>query len=229
MLENYINLLRSEVKIIFSKDSTGHDIGHLARTMNNALFLQKYEGGDKLVIGVSAFLHDIHRVVQNEQNKYCSPKESLPIIKELLEKIKIPVDKTKKVLHAIEYHEEYNWNNPDNQTNDIETLILQDADNLDAIGAIGVARTFQYSGAYGLPMYDESVPIDKNNPWNESKGHDASNIHHFYNKLFRLCESMNTPTAFALAQQKKEFMENFVETFMEEWHGTYNIIKKKGK
>ncbi len=223
MLEKYINLLRPEVKTIFSKDSSGHNISHLERTMNNALFLQKYEGGDELVIGVSAFLHDVHRILQNEKGKYCTPKESLPIIEELLNKVQFPEDKIKKVLHSIEFHEIYNWHNPKNQVNDIETLILQDADNLDAIGAIGVARTFSYGGAHGVVMYEPEVPLNTADDYAEENGDDESTIHHFYHKLFKLGENMNTKTAKILADEKTEFMKKYVDEFLKEWNGTYKI------
>jgi len=223
MLENYINLLRPEVKILFSKDSSGHDIGHLERTMNNALFLQKHEGGDELVIGVSAFLHDIHRVIQNEQKKYCSPKESLPTIKGLLEKVNFPIDKIEAVLHAIEFHEVYNWHSQEKQTSDINTLILQDADNLDAIGAIGIARAFTYGGYHEMAIYEPDIPLNENNDYAEENGNSKSTIHHFYHKLFKLGEHMNTKTAKLLAKQKNEYMRTYVEEFMKEWNGTYKI------
>lgn len=223
MLENYIDLLRPKVIEIFKKDSSGHDIGHLERTMNNALFLQKYEGGDEVVIGVSAFLHDIHRVLQNEQGKYCSPKESLPIVKKLLEEIQFPNDKIENVLHSIEYHEIYNWHNSSNQVTDIETLILQDADNLDAIGAIGVARTFSYGGAHGVVMYEPRVPLNTNDDYAEENGDDESTIHHFYHKLFKLGDNMNTNTASKLAKEKTDFMKQYVDEFMKEWNGTYTL------
>lgn len=227
MLEKYINLLRPEVKNIFSKDSSGHDIGHLERTMNNALFLQKYEGGDELVIGVSAFLHDIHRVIQNEQKKYCSPKESLSTIKRLLEKVNFPIDKIDEVLHAVEFHEIYDWHSPEKQTTDINALILQDADNLDAIGAIGIARTFAYGGAHGVVMYEPDVPLNENNDYAEENGNDESTIHHFYHKLFNLGEHMNTKSAKQLAEQKTEYMKNYVDEFMKEWNGDYTLQKVK--
>lgn len=223
MLEKYINILRPFVKELFAKDSSGHDVSHLERTMNNALFLQKYEGGDELVIGVAAFLHDVHRVLQKETGKYCTPKESLPIIAELLNKIDFPIDKIEKVLHSIEYHEVYNWHDPEQQTTDIETLILQDADNLDAIGAIGIARTFSYGGAYGVAMYEPDVPLNANIDYAEENGSDKSTIHHFYHKLFRLKDNMNTKTAKTLAYEKTEYMKQYVDEFLKEWNGTYKL------
>lgn len=219
MLEDYINQLKPLVLKLFSKDSSGHDISHLERTMNIALLLQEYEGGDRIVIGLSAFLHDIHRIMQNESGKYVSPKDSLEKVKEILDTIDLEQDKINKILHSIEYHEVYNWNNPNNRENDINILILQDADNLDAIGAIGIGRTFSYGGAHKVPMYNSSVSLEDFSNYAEENGDDASTIHHFYHKLFKLCENMNTNKAKELALERTEFMRNFVDEFLKEWNG----------
>ena len=157
MLEEYINRLKPEVLKLFKEDSSGHDITHLERTMNIALLLQKYEGGDRIVIGISAFLHDVHRIMQNDTGEIVSPKDSLEKVKEILNVVELEKEQLEKILHAIEYHEVYNWNNPQNKEEDINTLILQDADNLDAIGAIGIGRTFTYGGANNIPMYDSTL------------------------------------------------------------------------
>ena len=134
MLEKYIEDLRPLVIELFKKDSSGHDISHLERTMNTALYLQAKEGGDRIVIGVAAFLHDIHRIMQNETGTFVSPKDSLDTIRNILSKINLTNEQVEKICYCIEYHEQYNWNG--NNVDDINTLILQDADNLDAIGAI---------------------------------------------------------------------------------------------
>lgn len=81
MIEEYIYKLRPYVLDMFSKDSSGHDINHLERTMKLALYIQEKEGGDKIVIGISAFLHDIHRIIQNEKGVFVSPKESLETVR----------------------------------------------------------------------------------------------------------------------------------------------------
>lgn len=221
MLEKYIELLRPEIIKIFKNDSSGHDIGHLERTMNNALFLQKHEGGDELIIGTAAFLHDIHRVLQKERGKYCTPKESLPIVKELLEKVEFPIDKTDKVLHSIEHHEIYNWNESRSQVSDIETLILQDADNLDAIGAIGIARLFSYGGAHNIIMYEPDIPLNTNDDYDEENDDDESAIYHCHHKLFKLEDNMNTSTGKKLASDKTNYMKDYVNKFIEEWNGNY--------
>ena len=108
-----------------------------------------------------------------------------------------------------------------NNVSDINTLILQDADNLDAIGAIGIGRTFTYGGAHNLVMYDENVPLNQNNDFSEAGGNDPSTIHHFYHKLFKLENNMNTNTGKVLAHRKTEFMKTYVNEFFNEWNAKY--------
>ncbi|MDD2376973.1 MAG: HD domain-containing protein [Clostridia bacterium] len=223
MLEKYISILRPEVLELFKEDSSGHDITHLERTMNTALFIQKYEKGDRVIVGISAFLHDIHRIMQNQSGKFVSPKDSLSKVKEILSLTDLSEEKIEKILHCIEFHEEYNWNNPLNKENDINTLILQDADNLDAIGAIGIGRTFVYGGAHGVAMYDNSVGLEMSEDYSEENGNDESTIHHFYHKLFKLGANMNTNTAKKIAERKTDFMKEFVNEFLTEWNVDYQL------
>ena len=217
MLEKYIEEIKPFVYNLFKDDSSGHDISHLIRTMNIAVNLCEKENGDKLVVGIAAFLHDIHRIMQNETGKFVSPKDSLPKVKEILSNIDLSEETINKICYCIEYHEEYNLNG--NNVSDINTLILQDADNLDSIGAIGIGRTFSYGGAHKVLMYDETVPLNIDEDYSESNGHDPSTIHHFYHKLFRLADNMNTDSAKKQAIERTEFMKQFVDEFLKEWEG----------
>lgn len=217
MLEEYIKKLKPVVIELFKNDSSGHDISHLERTMKLALHIQEKEGGDRLIIGISAFLHDIHRIMQNTTGKFVSPKDSLDVVRNILSNIELTQEQVNQICYCIEYHEEYNWNN--SNVEDIDTLILQDADNLDAIGAIGIGRTFAYGGSHNVVMYDENVELNENNDYSESNDKDASTIHHFYHKLFKLKENMNTYTAKEIAKERTEFMKIFVEEFLKEWDG----------
>lgn len=219
MLEEYINKLKPEVLELFKDDSSGHDITHLERTKNIALLLQKFEGGDEIVIGISAFLHDIHRIMQNETGKFVPPKDSLWKVEEILKAVDLNKEQINQIRHAIEYHEVYNWNNPKNRENDINTLILQDADNLDAIGAIGIGRSFNYGGAHNIPMYDDNVSLEIKDNYAEENEHDASTIHHFYHKLLKLGENMNTQKAKELATSRIKIMKQFADEFLSEWNG----------
>ena len=142
---------------------------------------------------------------------------SLEIIREILSNIDLDEETINKVCYCIEFHELYNWNG--NNVTDINTLILQDADNLDAIGAIGIGRTFSYGGSHNIVMYDENVELNESSDFLESGGHDASTIHHFYHKLFKLKDNMNTTTAKKIAEERTNFMRNFAKEFLDEWNG----------
>lgn len=213
----YVNLLEPKIREMFKSESSGHDIDHLQRVFKLALHLQRKEGGDKLVIGVAAYLHDIHRLTEKETSKFYPPKESLPVIEQLLEGVNFPTKKIGMVLHCIEFHEEYGFSDVGKTVEDLETLILQDADNLDAIGAIGIGRTFTFGGANNIPMWVPGKPFDRKT-YDESV-RDPSTLHHFHSKLLKLGENMNTETAKQMAGERHKFMEEFVDRFIREWNG----------
>lgn len=215
-IENTLELLKDKIEKMFSSDSTGHDIDHLLRTLNNAKNIQKKEGGDKEIIYTAALLHDIHRISEKETGKYCLPKDSLPIIKKILKEINFPQEKIEKVLHCIEFHEEYSFCSTGKTVKDIETLILQDADNLDAIGAVGIGRTFAFGGFYGRPLWIPGEPLEDQKIFNESD-ENTSSIRHFYTKLLKLKDNMNTKTGKKLAQSRHNFLKIFLKQFFKEW------------
>ena len=215
----YIEIIKPYVADLFKNDYSGHDTGHLERTMKVALFIQKQEGGDSIIIGIASYLHDIHRIMQNESGHFVSPKDSLPKVREILSHTDLTEEEINKICYCIEYHEEYNWNG-DNVT-DINALILQDADNLDAIGAIGIGRAFLYGGAHNIAMYDENIPLNSNSDYKEHSGDNETTIHHFYHKLFKLGDNMNTKTGRILAEKRIEYMKEFSKIFLDEWKGNY--------
>jgi uncharacterized protein len=217
MLEDIIKSLEVKITDLFKKDSSGHDIYHLKRTMNLALKLQETEGGDRIVIGIAAFLHDIHRILSIEYGRYCTPKESLSAVTNLLEGIDITIEQKNKVLHSIEFHEEYSFGRNGITVSDIETLILQDADNLDNIGAIGIARALTYGGAHKMNIWLPKIPFERK-VYDEDTD-DISTIHHFYNKMLRLKDNMNTETARNIALKRHEFIETYLNEFFDEWNG----------
>ncbi|MFA7252466.1 MAG: HD domain-containing protein [Candidatus Paceibacterota bacterium] len=216
-LKTYIEKLDIRIREMFNSESSGHDIYHLHRVFNLALHLQEKEGGNRLIIGVSALLHDLHRLMEKESGVFCPPTNSLPAVKKLLKEIDFPNVIISRVLHSIEHHEEYSFSKDGKTVNDLETLILQDADNLDAIGAIGVGRTFAFGGAHGVPMWIPEKPFDRDH-FDESEK-DPSTIHHFYSKLLKLEKNMNTETAKNMAKGRTDFMNKFIEQFISEWKG----------
>ena len=218
-IDKIIKQLENEIHELFHKESTGHDIYHLKRVLNLALHIQEKERGDRLVIAVASFLHDIHRIIQNETGKFCSPKDSLLKIRKILEKIDLPKEKLDKILHCIEFHEEYSFSSKGKTVNDIETLIIQDADNLDAIGAIGIGRTFRYCGSEQIPMWVPKIPYKRKN-YDEAKK-DVSTIHHFYSKLLKVKNTINTKTAKKIAKRRHKILEDFLKEFFKEWKGEF--------
>lgn len=218
-INELIDSLRTKVKEYFDKDASGHNIDHLERTLKYAMYLQSKEGGDIVVIGVSAFIHDIHRILSTEQKRFVSPKDSLPVVSEFLKDLDITEKQKEHILYAIEHHEEYAFGKESVSVEDIESKILQDADNLDAIGAIGIVRTFKYGMAHNVIEYDPTVPLYQNE-YSESKG-DASTIHHINNKLLRLGQYMNTATAKELAGKKIDLMKTFMQLYIEESTGKF--------
>lgn len=215
-MKEILNKLEDEIKLLFKSENDGHDIFHLRRVCNLALYIQKEEGGDKIVIAASAYLHEIHRIIQKETRKYCNPKESLHIVKKILENFNFPEEKKRKILHCIEFHEEYSFSEHGKSVEDIETLILQDADNIDAIGAVGICRTLAFMNWHKKPIFLPEFPL-KRETFDESEI-DTSTIHHFYSKLLKLKDNMNTVTAKKIAFKRHEFMESFLKEFFKEWY-----------
>jgi len=215
-LSNIIEILENKLKIAFKMDRTGHDFDHLQRTMRNALAIQKVEGGNIKVVAISALLHDVHRIMTDNQRKYISPKESLPKIREFISDLDITKKETEHICSAIENHEHYSFSGEDVAVTDIESLILQDADNLDATGAIGLARVFSFSFSHNIPVYNPNFPLEQS-AYKEGVNIDPSLVHHCVNKLVRLDQTMNTETGKKLCINRCNFIRSFVEQFLQEW------------
>lgn len=209
--------IETEIKTLFSSDSSGHDFYHLQRVFNLAMTIQSKEGGDKIVIGAAALTHDVHRIIEVQTGKFCSPKDSLPRVKAILDKTDLSEDQKKHVLHCVEFHEEYNFSKDGKTVQDLETLILQDADNLDAMGAIGIARTFMFGGSHRVPMWIPEFPNDRQ--LYDEASRDPSVIHHFHSKLLKLKDNMNSKTGIEMAQERHRVMKRFILEFKSEWEG----------
>ena len=182
--------------------------------------MQTKEGGDILIIGIASFLHDIHRLMQSERKEYVMPKDSLDRVLEIIKLANLDLsdEQINKILFCIEHHEDYNWSGFN--VDDINTLILQDADNLDAIGAIGIGRSFGYAVINNQPFYDDKIPLESFKGYKE-KLKDVSNIHFLNNKLIKLGDNMNTKTAKKIAKDRVEFVKKFIDEYIKEWNANY--------
>ncbi|HLR18759.1 MAG TPA: HD domain-containing protein [Staphylococcus sp.] len=211
---NQLEILHSAqiyMETFHKDDTTGHDIAHVTRVTNMAKYIaQEEHTGDLLIIQLASLLHD---TVDEKLTRSIQAKSNL---KEFLEQLQLSTHQQKAILHIIENMSYKNGKNDDVSLS-VEGQIVRDADRLDAIGAIGIARTFQFSGHFGEPMWVEGQhnALINNENYNDFP---ASAIKHFYEKLFKLKDLMHTPTAKSLALQRHEYMETFVKQFVDEWY-----------
>lgn len=217
---NEFSHLETQVKRYLEQESSGHDFYHAKRVLKLALHIQKREGGDKYIVGSSALVHDICRPWEKKTGKSHFGKEALTIIRGVLEESNIPKQKVPPILEVVSEHDTYDWTNKKQKP--LELKIVQDADNLDAIGAIGIARTFAFGGSHNLSIYNPGENLDFSKDFVEDPNHRTSTIAHFYEKLLKLKDNMNTKTGKELAEHRHKVMTDFLKEFFDEWDSNLN-------
>ena len=201
---NQIESLKKIAKSKLGKNDPAHDFEHVMRVYRNAQIISKNENGNEKLILSAVLLHDIIKIKNRKNSALKSAKVSEIILKEncfLDDEIKIISD-------AIKEHSFSKGKIPST----IEGKILQDADRLDAIGAIGLARVFSFSGSNNRPFYDPKDPFSKNRNLNDNKW----TIDHFYEKLLFLEGKMNTKTGKLLAKKRTIILKNFLKEIKNE-------------
>ncbi len=200
------------VKDKLRNESSGHDWYHIYRVKNLALNIAEKENADHFVCVMAALLHDIadEKIAGTEE-------EGLKEVKQWLESISVEKSYITHILSIISTMSFKGGNGK--EMDSIEGKVVQDADRLDAIGAIGIGRTFAYSGAKGQLMYDPEIPVRETMTKEQYRNERSTAINHFYEKLLKLKHGMNTPYAKKLADDRHAFLENFLEQFFEEWEG----------
>ncbi len=192
----------------------GHDWFHIQRVYNNALLISKTETVDLLVVQLAALLHDI------ADSKFYNGDETIgPLKAELFLKSQDVEVSTINHVIAIIKHVSFKGGNFKNEFTSNELDVIQDADRLDAIGAIGISRTFNYGGYKKRAIYDPAILPKLNMTKEEYKSSTAPSINHFYEKLLLLSDKMNTITAKEIAKKRHNFMEFFLKQFYDEWNG----------
>lgn len=193
----------------------GHDWFHTQRVFKSSLFIAKDEkDADPLVVGLGALLHDIADSKFHDGDESLGPQMARDFLGELGVKKPI-IDHVVLIIENISFK----GGNHDQNFKSTELDIIQDADRLDALGAIGIARTFNYGGFKNRPLYDPAIPPKLDMTKEEYKKSEAPTINHFYEKLLLLKDRMNTETGKQLAKKRHEFMEAFLKEFYEEWEG----------
>lgn len=192
----------------------GHDWFHIERVYNNALSILEKEKGDVVVVKLAALLHDIADSKFHQGDDTIGPR----IAREFLESQKVDEIIIGQVVNIIE-NISYKGGAVDNPFHSQELEIVQDADRLDAMGAIGIARTFNYGGFKNRPLYNPAIAPKMNMTPLEYKTSTAPTLNHFYEKLLLLKDLMNTETGKQMAQRRHRFMETFLSQFYGEWEG----------
>jgi len=212
--QNLINDTISFVKQELQGAEGGHDWFHIERVYKNALLIAKDENCDLLVVELGALLHDIADSKFHNGDETVGPKTA----RKFLESHQVDENTILHVINIIE-NISFKGGNFERKFSSIELDIVQDADRLDAIGAIGIARAFNYGGFKNRPLYDPEIPVNLTMSKEEYKNSVNPTINHFYEKLLLLKDKMNTKSGQKIAQQRHEFMESFLSQFDAEWNG----------
>lgn len=218
MSETIINKTKDYVRNLLSDDGSGHDWWHIYRVWNTAKLIGKKEGADMIVVELAALLHDVADRKFNEGDV----KAGTAKVRKFLSSLKVKrqvADHVCEIVSTCSFATSFTGTGKRKQMKTLEGKVVQDADRLDAIGAIGTARTFAYGGSRNHPMYSPGSKPKKHMTTEEYVKGESHTINHFYEKLLLLKDLMNTGTAKRIAAKRHAFMEKFLDRFFKEWVG----------
>jgi uncharacterized protein len=210
IIKNTIAFVKNELQ----NAEGGHDWFHIERVYKNALLISESEKVDRTIVSLGALLHDIADSKFHNGDETVGPKKA----SQFLKSENISEETIDHVVTIIE-NVSFKGANKNQEFHSKELEVVQDADRLDALGAIGIARTFNYGGFKNRKLYDPEIKPNLNMTPSEYKASDAPTINHFYEKLLLLRDLMNTKTGRKLAEERHVFMETFLKQFYAEWNG----------
>jgi len=212
--EQIIQQTQQFVQQTLSDAEGGHDWWHIQRVWKMAKTIAHGEEVDLFVVELGALLHDIADSKFHGGDESIGPKKAEEFLKSqgVVQSI---IDHVKAIIENISFK----GGNLDQKFRSPELDVIQDADRLDAIGAIGIARAFNYGGFKNRELYNPNVPLNLNMTKEEYKKSTAPTINHFYEKLLLLKDLMNTATGRKIAKKRHQFMEQFLDQFYAEWEG----------
>lgn len=193
---------------------SGHDWWHIHRVRNTALTLAKEEKADLFIVELASLLHDIADHKFHDGDETIGPETARKWLRSIL----VPEP---SINHICKIIADLSFKGADVATpmKTLEGKIVQDADRLDAIGAIGIARAFSYGGFRNRELYHPDIPPTFHSSFEAYKNDKGHTINHFYEKLFLLKDRMNTDAARRMAENRHHFMKEFVHRFLDEWEG----------
>lgn len=204
--QQHIAALQQAVEKFFSADSSGHDWPHVRRVWQMAARLARLEGADQYVTQLAALAHDL------EDHKL----DTTPRIRQWLERIGVEASTVNAVYDICSGVSFKGAGVPDDMPS-LEGRCVQDADRLDALGAIGIARTFAFGGSRGRALYDPSDAGTLHNSFEAYKSKSTGSLNHFFEKLLLLKNRMHTQSALQIANERHAYLEGFVQRFLSEW------------
>jgi len=216
-MSTIVEIIKRKVAAVFVHDTTGHDWFHIVRVLKMAEYLHSKEGGDLEIIQLAALLHDISDHKMNGGKLNAGGKVAL----ELLSDLNYDTAKSQLVKEIVD-GVSYKGAHVQDAMKTLEGKIVQDADRLDAIGAIGVARAFAYGGSENRPMYIPDLTPTMHTSFEEYASSKSHTINHFYEKLLLLEARLHTETAKQIGKKRHTFMEQFLEQFYNEWNSKLN-------
>ena len=195
----------------------GHDWFHIERVYKNAKLIAQGENVNLFIVELGALLHDIADAKFHDGDESIGPKKAAAFLRshQVNEEI---IDHIENIIDHVSFKVSLDQNKV-NKFQSEELKVIQDADRLDAIGAIGIARAFNYGGFKNRSLYDPEIAPDLHQDKESYKNSQAPTINHFYEKLLLLKDKMNTETARKIAKKRHEFMELYLQQFYEEWNG----------
>jgi uncharacterized protein len=213
--EETLRKTQAYIRELQENEGSGHDWWHTYRVWQNALRIGQVEGADLFVVQLAALLHDISDYKLNGGDDRLGPRLAMDWLKSL-ETDENVVRQVGEIIHEVTFR---GADTPAAAPRSLEGRVVQDADRLDALGAIGIARAFAYGGHRGRPLYDPDIPHIRHATFEEYKRNQSPTINHFYEKLLLLHERMNTETGRKIAVERHAVMEHYLERFFLEWDG----------
>jgi uncharacterized protein len=212
--QRWIHETEQHVRTEMLGEGSGHDWWHIERVLKNARLISRDEPVDSLTVELAALLHDIADHKFHNGDDTVGPK----VAREWLESIGVDEG---TVAHVCEIIGTLSFKGAGTTSHmkSREGMVVQDADRLDAIGAIGIARTFAYGGYANREIYNPETPPVQHGSFAEYKSNTSPTINHFYEKLLLLKDRMNTQSARRIAEERHRFMETYLEQFYREWNG----------
>ena len=210
-----INATADFVKAELTGAEAGHDWFHTERVWQNTRLIAQTEPVNQLIVELAALLHDVADAKFHGGDEEIGPRKA----RAFLEKLPLGSAMTDHVVQIVR-HISFRGGNFESGFRSAELGVVQDADRLDAIGAIGVARAFHYGGFKNRELYNPDVAPNLHMTREQYKSSTAPTLNHFYEKLLLLKDRMNTPTGKRLAEDRHRFMEAFLQQFLAEWSGT---------